>query len=106
MEDCSKELESVKLHNIILVAEISILNDEINKLKTVVNKEVKRIENVKAICLNIRENGQPLSITSFPDCGVVNEFHDRYEFDVIHEHGLSLMQVYKKDFFSVEILLK
>jgi hypothetical protein len=63
--------------------------------------------NVKTIIFNIKEgeNEKPTMLASNPDGGLVIEHFDRYVWEVIHEQGLSLMIVNKKDFVSVEILL-
>lgn len=68
---------------------------------------MKEHKNVKTIVFNIKEgvDKEPTMLASNPDAGVVKEFYDRYEWDVIHAQGMSLMTVNKKDFISVEILL-
>lgn len=70
-------------------------------------KIVREHTNVKIININIKEgeNNEPTLLASIPEGGIVKEYVDRYEWDVIHHQGLSLMKVYKKDFVSVEILL-
>ena len=71
------------------------------------NEEVKEYTGVRKIVINIKEGEtkEPTSLASIPDGGLIKEYHDRYEWDVIHHQGLSLMKVYKRDFVSVEILL-
>lgn len=67
----------------------------------------KEYKNVKSIVINVKEgeNKEPTMIASAPDGGLIKEYSDRYEWEVIHHQGLSLMKVYKRDFVTVEILL-
>jgi len=78
--------------------------EEFTEQKTL--NELKEYTGVKNIVINIKEGEgkEPTSLSSIPDGGLIKEYQDRYEWDVIHHQGLSLMKAYKRDFVSVEIL--
>lgn len=68
--------------------------------------EPKEHKNVRAVCVNIKEGEKydPTNIQSIPSEGLVKEYSDRSEWDVITESGLLVMKFYKRDFVWVEML--
>lgn len=66
---------------------------------------MKEYKNIRSLVVNIQQkNGEPEMLASVPDGGVVKEYDDRYEWEVTHHQGMSLMKAYKRDIVTVELL--
>lgn len=69
---------------------------------------LKKYNNIRNIMVNIKEGEQhnPTCIQSIPTDGIVYEYADRYEWDVITENGLLTIKQSKRDFVWTELLYK